>query len=212
MFDRWLYVPRGCAVLYVSERNQHLIRSSLPTSHGFEPLPRENEEEIFNPLLVAASGKSKFEMLFEFVGTLDVGPYLCIVEALRFRREVCGGEEKIMQHCEDLFREGASLGAKILGTEIMQNKEQTLTKCLLTNIELPIQIGEGEKKIPEKDTYKAACWMTAELAHEHDIFSPVYTHAGKFWVSGLSHLVLALSCSKSSRKLHLASLDFLYLL
>ncbi len=208
MSDRWLYVPRGCAVFYVPKRNQHHIRSSLPTSHGFDPLPREDGVEIFNPLMVAPGGKSKFEMLFEFVATHDVSPYLCIVEALRFRREVCGGEEKIMQHCENLAREAGRLGANILGTEIMQNKEESLTKCFLTNIELPMQIGDGEKEIPEQDTYKVAVWMTTRMAAEYDVYSPVFTHAGKFWVSDLFLLVLnSIICCE----LHLESVDSSYL-
>ncbi len=95
-FFRWLFVPRACAVFFVPKRNQHIIRSSLPTSHGFVPLPRENGKVIFNPLPMG--GKSAFVLLFEFVATLDSGPYFCIEEALRFRKEVCGGEEVIMQH------------------------------------------------------------------------------------------------------------------
>lgn len=143
--------------------------------------------------MVGPSGKSKFEILFDFVATQDVSPYLCIEEALRFRREVCGGEEKIMQHCEELLQEAGRLGAEILGMKIMQNKEESLTKCFMTNIELPMQIGDGEKEIPEEDTYKAAVWMNARMAAEHDLYSPVFTHSGKFWVSDLSHSVLACS-------------------
>lgn len=192
-FCRWLYVPRGCAVFYVPKRNQHLIRTSLPTSHGFNPLPREGGKEIINPLMLAKSAKSNFVLLFQFVATLDVSPYLCIEEALKFRREVCGGEDEIMKYCEDISNEAGEMGAKLLGTKVMQNKEGTLTKCAMTNLELPLKIGKGEKEIPEKDTYMVASWMTAQLAKEYDLFSPVFIHARKFWTRWSGQIYLELS-------------------
>lgn len=168
-------------MFYVPERNQHLIRSSLPTSHGFSPLPKEGGVEIVNPLMVSASPKSKFVMLFQFVATIDVSSYLCIVEALRFRKEVCGGEQKIMQHCVDISNEAGRQAAGILGTEVMENAEKTLTRCSMTNFTLPLKIGDAKGEIPSKDAYLVASWITAVLAKEYDIYCPAFVHAGKFW-------------------------------
>lgn len=89
--NRWLYTPRGCAVFYVPLRNQHLMRSSLPTSHWFEPVPRPGKQPTPNPL--PPSTKSNFVQQFEFVGTVDNASLLCIPAALKFREEICGGEE-----------------------------------------------------------------------------------------------------------------------
>lgn len=67
------------------------MRSSLPTSHWYEPVPRPGEQPTPNPL--PPSSKSNFVQQFEFVGTVDNASLLCIPAALKFRKEICGGEE-----------------------------------------------------------------------------------------------------------------------
>jgi selenocysteine lyase/cysteine desulfurase len=56
---KWLFVPRGCAALYVPKRNQGLIRTSLPTSYLFRRRLGDGEEEE-NP--------NAFVELFDFTG------------------------------------------------------------------------------------------------------------------------------------------------
>lgn len=179
-------------MFYVPKRNQHLIRSTLPTSHGFNPLPKEGGVEIVNPLMVSASSKSKFIMLFQFVATVDVSSYLCIEEALKFRREICGGEQKIMQHCVSISNEAGRLAAQILGTEVMVNAENTLMNCCMTNVELPLKIGDGKGEISSKNTYEVASWMTAILAKEYDIYCPAFVHAGRFWTRFSGQIYLSI--------------------
>lgn len=67
------------------------MRSSLPTSHWFEPVPRPGVKPTPNPL--PPSTKSNFVQQFEFTGTVDNAALLCIPAALKFREEVCGGED-----------------------------------------------------------------------------------------------------------------------
>ncbi len=128
-----------------------------------------------------SSGKSPFVSLFQFVATLDVTPYLCIEEALKFRREVCGGEEKIVKYCVEISSEAGRLAADILGTDVMENETRTLTNCAFTNVRLPLEIGDGPGQILERDLYLAAVWMTATLVKESDVYSPVFYHARRFW-------------------------------
>lgn len=91
---KWLLVPRGCAVFYVPQRNQHLIRSTVPTSHGYVPLP--DAAPRANPL--PPTTKSVFVNAFEYIGTLDNSPYLCVKDALDFRERVLGGEARIQRY------------------------------------------------------------------------------------------------------------------
>ncbi|KAK4937364.1 hypothetical protein LTR10_021973 [Elasticomyces elasticus] len=140
---KWLFTPRGCAVLYVPERNQHLMRSSLPTSHYFVPLPRPGVPPANNPL--PPTGKSNFVSQFEFVGSVDNAPFLCLEEALRFRKEVCGGEEAIMTYCHHLARAGGRRVAEMLRTEVMDNDTLSLTnECCLVNVRLPLEVVDDD--------------------------------------------------------------------
>ncbi|KAL8760812.1 MAG: hypothetical protein Q9184_003016 [Pyrenodesmia sp. 2 TL-2023] len=177
---KWLYVPRGCAVFYVPERNHHLIRSSIPTSHGYEPFPKEDQEVVFSPF--PGSEQSRFVKIFQFVGTTDVGPYLCIEEALKFRQDVCCGEGKIKEYCENISTEGGKKVAELLDTEVMENTEQTLMKCCLTNVKLPLKIGQGQGEIREADAFAVVAWIAKTQIEEHNMFVPPFFHAGSLWV------------------------------
>ncbi|KAJ3526361.1 hypothetical protein NMY22_g10196 [Coprinellus aureogranulatus] len=46
---KWLYAKRSCAVLYIPFRNQHIIKTTLPTSNYYIPLAKRNGD----PNLVA---------------------------------------------------------------------------------------------------------------------------------------------------------------
>lgn len=178
---KWLYVPRGCALLYVPERNQGLIRSTLPTSHGFQPLP-SNSGPINNPL--PPSTKSPFVTNFEFVGTVDNAPYICVPAALRFRESITwqgkSGEDAIISFSQNQAREAGKLVADILSTEVMQNAEGTLTRCNFANVRLPLDFatlagGETQKAV------KIAQWISSTLVDEYDTFIAIIYYGGALW-------------------------------
>lgn len=60
-------------------------------------------------------GKCPFLLLFELLATLDVSPHLCMEEALKFTREVCVGEMKVMEYCIEASDEVARLVVKTMG-------------------------------------------------------------------------------------------------
>ncbi|KAK5227057.1 hypothetical protein LTR72_003047 [Exophiala xenobiotica] len=116
---KWLYTPRGCAVFHVPRRNQHLIRTTFPTSHGYIPPPTNSSSVIRNPL--PPTEKSDFVNLFQFVATVDSSAYYCVPAALNFRQNLCGGEEAIYNYIRDIAQRGADLLAMVLGTEVMDD-------------------------------------------------------------------------------------------
>jgi selenocysteine lyase/cysteine desulfurase len=177
---KWLYVPRGCAVLYIDNAHQDLIRSTLPTSHGFIPLPKEGSTPPINPHTL--SGVNPFTEMFEFIGTLDNSNYFCVPAALKFRQEVCGGEQAIMDYCLHVVREGGNKAAKILGTEIMDNSTGTARDCAFTNIRLPLTIGEGDGQVSAKSVALVMDWIQAAGLREYDTYFAIRLYRGNWWV------------------------------
>lgn len=188
---KWLYVPRGCAVFYVPERNQHLMRSTLPTSHGFVPLPTEGRQ-INNPL--PASDKSEFINNFEFVGTIDNSPYLCVPAALQWRAKLSWeskrGEEAIFAYNRTLAREAGKLVSSMLGTELMENEEGTLTQCNFSNVRLLLSfrdIAGGDLATGNK----VGQWIAQVLVGEYDTFIAIILYGEAWWVRLSSQVYLS---------------------
>lgn len=194
---KWLFVPRGCAVLYVPIRNQHLIRTSLPTSWGFQPLLQGGP---------ASGGGKAFGELFKKVSTVDPTPYVCVQEALKFRKLTCGGEAKIREYCENIAKAGGRRMAEILGTEVMDNNTRTLQQCCFVNVRLPLTItqgaasydscftpehqeqGVGNSQSKDEITYiraadasEIAKWMTEKSIKDYETMIPVKFYAGEIW-------------------------------
>ncbi|KAI1413889.1 PLP-dependent transferase [Hypoxylon sp. FL1857] len=163
---KWLHVPRSSAVLYVPLRNQALMASSLPTSHGYISKSRER----FNPL--PKQHKSVFVNNFQFVGTLDTSPYLCVKDAITWREQVLGGEARIFEYIQTLAREGGKKAAQVLGTEVLDNKSGSMTRCATTNVALPLKPEEAPN---------AAEWMQEKMMSDYKTFIPLFTHNNRLW-------------------------------
>lgn len=193
---KWLFVPRGAAVFYVPVRNQHLIRSTLPTSHGY--IPRSGRAAgTPNPLLLGNNHNSAFVRNFEFTGTIDNSNYLVVPDAVKWREEVCGGEKAIMEYNTKLARDGGQLVAQILGTEVMDNSTRTLTRCYLANVRLPMTASPTKK--PGMNTvdavhgFTAAHWMARRLAEDHKTFIAIYFFQNQWWARLSAQVYLDMS-------------------
>ncbi|KAH9894524.1 putative aminotransferase family protein [Xylariomycetidae sp. FL2044] len=167
---KWLMVPRGCAVLYVPYRNQHMIRTTLPTSWGYEAAQVRNNYDV----------NEYFVRLFEKISTTDNTPYLCVPKALEFRRTVCGGEANIRKYCQSVAAEGGSRLAESLGTEVMRiGSTGHIRDSCFTNVRLPLTLSEAGASAEEGS--KVAKWMQERLPQEYQTYIPTKFYAGAFW-------------------------------
>ncbi|KIJ54490.1 hypothetical protein M422DRAFT_240557 [Sphaerobolus stellatus SS14] len=162
---KWLYAKRGCAILYVPFRNQHIIRSTLPTSIGYV-----SPEDPSGPNRPKAPN---FVMQFEWTGTMDFGPWFSVLPALEFREKL-GGEKRINDYCHALAVKGAARLAKLFGTSALP-EEFTLNMC---NVELPLPIPQGFSKATLAQIRSK---IERKLIDDWDCFAATFTYDGKWW-------------------------------
>ncbi|PTB38747.1 uncharacterized protein TrAFT101_006770 [Trichoderma asperellum] len=180
---KWLFVPRGCAVFYVPVRNQHLLPSTLSTSHGYIPKTgtRTTPPDIY-------SSKSFFINNFQWAGTKDYSPNYCVKDAVAYRKEILGGEERILNYLWDLNKKGSKHVAGVLGTEVLDNSKGTLTNCAMANIALPLWKGEKgpeaketEIVVPAEDMSLAVAWLMRTLADDYKTIVPMFLLGNRLW-------------------------------
>ncbi|KAH6629536.1 pyridoxal phosphate-dependent transferase [Boeremia exigua] len=194
---KWLHVPRGCATLYVPVRNQHLIRSTLPTSWGFKNL--DLVPNTVDPKgAFGGTVDSEFVGNFEFVGTIDSSPYLCIPKALEWRKSI-GGEKVIMEYCTKLAQNAGQLVAKALGTDMLDNKTKTMSQCCMSMVRLPVD-AERVQQVSEKAGLDKAVagkavttWLLETMCKDYNTFLQTLYYDGAWWARLSGQVYLELS-------------------
>jgi len=168
---KWLYTKRSCAALYVPERNQYIIKSSIPTPTAY--LSRNEVRTAGSP--------SDFESQHSWTATLDLSPFLSVVPALKFRAWL-GGEFKINTYCHDLAIKGGQLLADVLQTRVMDESGELTWN--MTNVQLPLPIDSSDK--PSVYTPKNVALIDTtirdKMLHEWNLYVAHYFHAGGWWV------------------------------
>ncbi|MCA9729840.1 MAG: aminotransferase class V-fold PLP-dependent enzyme, partial [Candidatus Eisenbacteria bacterium] len=99
---KWICAPKGAAFLYVRPDLQQRVRP-LTISHGANSTRRD---------------RSRFQLEFDWTGTHDVTPQLCVGPAIRFLRDlVPGGWPEIIRHNRELALEARRHLCERLGVE-----------------------------------------------------------------------------------------------
>lgn len=171
------------------------MRSTIPTSWGFisdEASPNTAPSVLQDPS--APKTNTAFEELFEFVATTDDSAYLCIPAALKFRREVCGGEDAIIAYTEKLANEAGDVVADILGTEVLQEPDlkpgevSNMRRCAMTTVRLPIAVTDNAQPVPGawatisgKEAPRAFTFIGREMMQKYDTFVPTFQYGPWLW-------------------------------
>jgi len=130
---KWLGTPRGCGFLWTKPSRQALVRPTT-ISHGV--------------------GMSYHEA-FDWPGTIDFTPWLCIDAALEFRASI--GEKRINTHCLKTIRKGAKLVANSVGGELGGTRQ---LMSFMAAVRLPMK-----RKASKRD----AGTLRSVLRHRHQI-------------------------------------------
>ncbi|KAI5862035.1 putative aminotransferase family protein [Durotheca rogersii] len=176
---KWFFVPRGCAALYIPRRHQPLIRTSLPTSHGFTPRRR---------LGVIDEDGETFTEMFSFTGSDDTTAWLCVQAAIDFRTNVCGGEAAIKAYCREVAQRSAAVVADIFGTEILDCPGSCIRDCFFANVRLPIELGtddadsgSGSGKVSPEHAPRVVRWIKIRGERESGFYFQTWLYRGAWW-------------------------------
>lgn len=171
------------------------MRSSLPTSHGFQPLPDILQmKQYIGPYELPASN-NPFVFQFSYTGTIDNGPPLCIPAAIKFRKEVCGGEEAIQAYCRALAREGEKVAVAILQTRTLPMPESK--RVAFANVQLPLEVSSHDAAerggtIPLADVPKVIDFMLRSLSRDYNTFVNIAFVSGSLWARFSAQIYLEL--------------------
>ncbi|KAM5530994.1 hypothetical protein V8D89_015321 [Ganoderma adspersum] len=165
---KWLYAKRGCAILYTPRWNQHIIKSSIPTSQQYIS-PKSPQWETKGTNYVAQH---------EWTGTQDWTPFITVPEAIAFR-EWLGGEKVIYDYCHQLAVSGAKRLAEILGTRVLDEHGELTTT--MSNVQLPLPT-KDEKTINIDIYWEVDAYLKDKLLFRRKAYAAHFYHNGAWWV------------------------------
>ncbi|TDL14420.1 PLP-dependent transferase [Rickenella mellea] len=156
---KWLFCKRGCAILYAPKKNQHIIRTTLPTSHNYKSI-----------YLSKKSSTADFVNQFDWTGTIDFTSYLSVIHAFEFR-EMLGGEQRINDYCHHLALEGGKCLAEVLKTYVMDDNGELVLN--MVNVKLPLDDVQWTTELNDL--------IDKRLLEKWNIYAAHFYHDDKWW-------------------------------
>eukprot|EP00466_Bigelowiella_natans_P004748 jgi/Bigna1/74082/fgenesh1_pg.27_\ len=147
---KWLYSPKGSAVLWVRRDRQALIE---PTTISWE-----------------GRGLSHFQTAFSYTGTASYSPYLAMGAALDFR-EWLGGEKKVLGYMHSLAKAAGQHLATAFGTEVLLPEEMYAS---LVDVRLPTNNSTIASNLPQQLLERYNTWVPVYALFGNDS-GPFYT-------------------------------------
>ena len=123
---KWLYSPKGSAVLWVRPSRQSLIYPTTISQEG--------------------QGSTRFQRDFSYQGTDDPTAFLAMAAAIDFRAALPGGHEAAFQYPAQLAATGGARLAQMWGTDVL---EPAGMRGFLTNVRLPTSNGTEVSRLTD---------------------------------------------------------------
>ncbi|RLV84871.1 hypothetical protein JA9_000433 [Meyerozyma sp. JA9] len=167
---KWMYVPRGCAFLYVDRKHFSKVHTT-PISHSYlrddVVLPEHLEE---------------YRLIdrFQFVGTENKASISTIPQAINFREEVCGGEKSIQNYCNKLSQDAAEEITKNVWPGMKVLKIDGAPSTALFNVQVPI-----EKYLPSdfnrSELADCLLYLAEQICRNQSTFVPLSVYYDKVY-------------------------------
>ncbi|KAI9329478.1 pyridoxal phosphate-dependent transferase [Obelidium mucronatum] len=165
---KWLYVPRGCAMLYVK---------------------KELQEFMVHPL-ANTPVQGNWRSAFTWPGTTDVSNFLSASASVAFRESI-GGEAAIMNYCHNLAINGGRIVAEKLGTTVLLGTGDLGSRRIgddyysaMVNVQLP-----WTKHISDRGGDSFLGGLKETLMREHKIAIVAFQHGTKCCLVPFEHFV-----------------------
>ncbi|MBY0313511.1 MAG: aminotransferase class V-fold PLP-dependent enzyme [Phycisphaerales bacterium] len=150
-FHKWMCTPKGSAFLWVREDKREMIRP-LTISHGANATRMD---------------RSRYRLEFDYVGTFDASPVLCLTDARRFLSTLFpGGLTGLMEQNRRMALEARRVMCKSLGVD-----PPCPESMIGTLAAVPLPNPPGGVIRPSKRGYHDRLWD--ELIERHGIQIPI---------------------------------------